>query len=60
MIESLTQDNALSPGEFPLQVGRSLTFDPPTERFTGADADSANAMLTRAYRAPFVVPDKID
>jgi hypothetical protein len=34
-----------------------LNFDPKTERYTG-DAE-ANAMLTRNYRAPFVVPEKV-
>ena len=58
-IESLTQQNALSPGEFTFRVGPSLAFDPASERFTGNHADAANAMLTKAYRAPFVVPEKI-
>ncbi len=40
-------------------VGGNLKFDPIKESFPGNDA--ANAMLTREYRAPFVVPtaDKI-
>lgn len=37
-----------------LRLGRQLKFDPQTEKFTG-DSE-ANAMLTRKYRAPFVVP----
>ena len=37
-------------------VGRGLTFDGKKENF-GSDAE-ANALLTRQYRAPFVVPDK--
>ena len=37
-----------------LQVGPVLTFDPQSETFPGNDA--ANAMLTREYRTPFVVP----
>jgi predicted dehydrogenase len=36
------------------RVGQSLQFDPETERFIGND--EANALLTREYRAPFVVP----
>jgi len=36
------------------RLGRTLTFDPATEQFPG-DAE-ANAMLTREYRKPFVVP----
>ncbi len=39
------------------RLGRSLTFDPATLTFPG-DAE-ANAMLTREYRPPFVVPDKV-
>jgi hypothetical protein len=38
-------------------VGPKLDFDPVKERFIGNDR--ANALLTRAYRAPFVVPDKV-
>jgi predicted dehydrogenase len=38
------------------RVGRALTFDGKSENF-GGDAE-ANALLTRKYRAPFVVPDK--
>ncbi len=36
------------------RVGSSLQFDPAAETFTGNDA--ANRLLTRDYRAPFVVP----
>jgi len=39
------------------RLGRSLDFDPETERCIGDD--EANAMLTRDYRAPFVVPEKV-
>jgi predicted dehydrogenase len=38
------------------RLGAPLTFDPATEKFTGDHAAAANARLTRAYRAPFVVP----
>jgi hypothetical protein len=37
-------------------LGVPLQIDSAKERFTGAGADAANAMLTRAYRAPFTVP----
>ena len=40
-----------------LTIGPTLNFDPETERFI--DNDQANKMLTRAYRAPFVVPEKL-
>ncbi len=38
-------------------VGPKLNFDPETETFIGND--KANALLTRPYRAPFVVPDNV-
>jgi len=44
-------------GNISYRLGRSLRFDGTTETFPG-DAE-ANALLTRAYRAPFVVPDKV-
>jgi len=37
------------------RLGRSLTFDPATERYVGDD--EANATLSRPYREPFVVPE---
>ncbi len=37
--------------------GLPLTMDPKTERFT--NSDTANALLKREYRAPFVVPEKV-
>jgi len=40
----------------PATLGVALTVDAKAERFTGADAAAANAMLTRVYRAPYVVP----
>ncbi len=36
------------------RVGDNLQFDPAQEKFTASD--KADAMLTREYRAPFVVP----
>ncbi|HZZ72774.1 MAG TPA: Gfo/Idh/MocA family oxidoreductase [Pirellulales bacterium] len=38
------------------RLGRKLAFDAASEKFVGDD--QANALLTRKYRAPFVVPDK--
>ena len=38
------------------QVGKSLEFDPGPERFTN---EGANTLLSRAYRKPFIVPDKV-
>ena len=39
-----------------LTLGLPLTLDPSTERFTGSGASAANKLLTRKYRAPYVVP----
>ena len=40
-----------------LTLGEYLKFDPTTEKFIGnAEADK---LLTREYRAPFVVPEKV-
>ncbi len=39
------------------RLGRSLQFDAATYSCRG-DAE-ANAMFTRAYRAPFVVPERV-
>ncbi len=39
------------------RLGRSLTFDPQTEKFV--NDEEANALLKRDYRPPFVVPEKV-
>ena len=39
------------------RLGMPLKLDPKTERFIGND--KANAMLTRQYRKPFVVPEHV-
>jgi len=39
------------------RLGRTLTFDPKTETFPGDE--EANKLLTRNYRAPFVVPEQV-
>jgi len=39
------------------RTGRTLTFDPKAERFPGDEA--ANALLTRPYREPYVVPSQV-
>jgi len=40
-------------------IGPALTFDPASERFTGDNAEAANKLLRRDYRAPFVVPETV-
>ncbi len=44
-------------GNIAYRLNRQLTFDPVKERFAGDE--QANAMLSRNYRAPYVVPDKV-
>src|SRR6185503_7871455 len=48
------KDNGVDMAATKLGVGPVLAFDPKTETFPGND--KANAMLTREYRKPFVVP----
>jgi len=48
--------NKVDLSKTPATLGVTLTVDAKAERFTGADAAAANALLTRNYRAPFVVP----
>jgi predicted dehydrogenase len=44
-------------GNISYRVGRELRFDPAKMQFAG-DAE-ANRMLTREYRKPYVVPDRV-
>jgi predicted dehydrogenase len=44
-------------GNISYRMNRELRFDPASMRF--ANDNEANALLTRKYRAPYVVPDRI-
>jgi hypothetical protein len=44
-------------GNIAFRMGRKLKFDPAAEKFVG-DTE-ADALLTRHYRAPFVVPEQV-
>lgn len=44
-------------GNIAYRTGRDLRFDPASMKFTG-DGD-ANKLLTRNYRAPYVVPERV-
>jgi len=44
-------------GNIAFRLGRRLQFDPKTERFVGDE--EADSMLTREYREPYIVPDKV-
>jgi predicted dehydrogenase len=48
--------NDVSLDKTQLQFGANLSLVPGGEKFTGAGSEQANAMLTRDYRAPFIVP----
>ena len=43
-----------------LRFGRKLSIDPNREVFTGPSISQADALLTREYRRPFVVPAEKD
>ncbi|MHB8901392.1 MAG: Gfo/Idh/MocA family protein [Thermoguttaceae bacterium] len=49
-----TEKNGVDLTRTPFSIGPLLKFDPESETFVGND--QANAMLTREYRGPFVVP----
>ncbi len=44
-------------GNISYRLGRTLHFDPTKEIFIGDK--EANTMLTRKYRSPYIVPDKV-
>jgi predicted dehydrogenase len=50
------KDNQVDLAAAKIQFGQPLTIDPKTEQFTGEKAAEANPMLTRDYRAPYIVP----
>ena len=56
-LESHLCANGLRVEETDYMLGASLNFDSKAERFTNNEA--ANRLLTREYRAPFVVPDHV-
>jgi predicted dehydrogenase len=53
------KDHQLDPATTKITLGPQLTLA-GTEVFSGARADEANPMLTRDYRAPYVVPKTED
>jgi len=56
MMEHLAA-NGVDLAKTPLTRGVTLTVNAAKENFTGEFAAQANPLLTRNYRAPFVVPD---
>ena len=57
MEEHLKDDNGLQLEGMQYRLGRRLEFDGKAERFV--DAPRANELLSRDYRAPFVVPERL-
>ena len=55
--DHLARDNGLKLDGLSYRLGRKLTVDAKSESFSGDP--EANALLTRPYRKPFIVPDKI-
>jgi predicted dehydrogenase len=51
------KENGLNLKETDYIVGRNLEFDAKTETIKGDD--EANSLLSRNYRAPYIVPDKV-
>ena len=49
--------NAVPVETTPLRVGRKLAVNTQTERFV--NDPEADALLTREYRRPFVVPERV-
>jgi len=43
----------------PAILGPWIEFDSSTERFVGEFADRANRLVSRKYRPPFIVPEKV-
>ncbi len=52
-----TKAIGVDPAKLNCRVGPKLKFDPGAEKFV--DNETANAMLARPYRAPFVVPEQV-
>ncbi len=56
-LEEHLRDNGVALDGLNYRLGRKLTFDAATESFE-SDTE-ANSLLTRTYRAPFAVPDRV-
>jgi hypothetical protein len=51
--------NGIDLDKTPAVLGPLLSMDPEKEQFVGEFAVEANKLTTRAYRRPFVVPEKV-
>jgi predicted dehydrogenase len=57
LLSNLTNGVGLKLEGLSYRLGRTLKFDPAAEKFIGDQ--QANALLTRPYRKPFVVPETV-
>ncbi len=57
MIEHVGRRGEMDLASSKYRLGRKLTYNAETEKFVGDD--EANKLLTRPYRAPFVVPEVV-
>lgn len=55
MTYNLAKGNDIDVGKLDLRIGPTLSFDAAAEKFV--DHPAANELLSRKYRAPFVVPE---
>lgn len=46
-------------GNISYRLGKQLQFDPVAERFYGDGESDGNAMLSREYRAPYILPEVV-
>ncbi|MFW5693513.1 MAG: Gfo/Idh/MocA family protein, partial [Thermoguttaceae bacterium] len=51
--------NGIDLADAPAVMGPMLTLGPVSEQFTGEFAKEGNELITRHYRVPFVVPEKV-
>jgi predicted dehydrogenase len=51
--------NGIDLAKTPMTVGPTLNWDGPAEKFQGEHGDWANMLLSRNFREPFVVPEKV-
>jgi len=51
--------NEIDVRKHPVTLGPWLKMEPKEERFVGAFSERANQLLTRDYRRPYVVPEKV-
>jgi hypothetical protein len=57
MKRHLGDTGQVEPANTPCRLGRMLTFDAEAEKFV--EAPDANQLLSRSYRGPFVVPERV-